>query len=183
MLIDLTQRALPSTVNVGGRAFEIETDFRKWIEFGKLAKEGAVGYDMLCDMFVGEAPPVNMLDGIIEGLLGFYTAASSTPHSGFADGNDNVSDLCEDGEYIFASFMAQYGIDLTETDMHWHKFKALLNCLRDTKYNDIIAYRAYRKTSESYDTSMMRLREMWSLEQVLSDEEQEKMDEFESLFD
>lgn len=182
MLIDLTSKALPSSIVVGGRAFLIKTDFRDWIAFGKLAKEERLNYDTLCLMFEEEPPPINMLDSIVESLIEFYTASSSTPHSAFEAGGDNVSDLYEDGEYIYASFMSQYGIDLIETDMHWHKFKALLNCLRETKYNDVISYRAYKNSSESYETNMMRLKEMWSLEQVLTDEEREKLKEFDSLF-
>ena len=32
-MIDLTQKALPNTVMVGGRAYSIYTDFRLWMRF------------------------------------------------------------------------------------------------------------------------------------------------------
>ena len=67
--------------------------------------------------------------------------------------------------------------------MHWHKFKALVNCLRESKYNDVISYRSWRKSSQSYDDMMAKLKDVWSLEQILTDEEQRKIDEFNSLFD
>jgi hypothetical protein len=42
-----------------------------------------------------------------------------------------------DSEYIYAAFMQQYGINLMETDLHWHDFLALLNALTGTYFNDI----------------------------------------------
>lgn len=47
--------------------------------------------------------------------------------------NKKVYDLAQDAEYIYASFMSDYNIDLFEEQgkLHWHKFKALLNGLTD----------------------------------------------------
>ena len=183
MLIDLTTKALPTTVQVGGRAFSIQTDYSYWIAFGKLAKDGCITYDVLKMFFIDEVPPISMIDSIVDAFIEFYTAASSTPRASAEQVNENVTDYYEDGEYIYASFMSCYGIDLLETDMHWHKFKALVNCLRESKYNDVISYRSWKKNSQSYDDVMAKLKDVWSLEQILTDEEQKKIDEFNSLFD
>ena len=183
MLIDLTKKDLPSTINVGGRSFAIKTCFRDWIAFGQHANTGALSYDDICKMFLDEIPPANMFDDIVEGIIAFYTASSSTPRSSITAEHEAISDLYEDGEYIFASFKAQYGINLLSEDLHWHEFKALLNCLRETKYNDVISYRAYQKSGESYEQSMMRLKEAWSLSNVLTAEEEKCIEEFERLFE
>src|SRR5699024_9851159 len=48
--------------------------------------------------------------------------------------NEEVNySLKEDAEYIYASFMSDYGIDLIEQQgkLHWYKFKALLGGLTD----------------------------------------------------
>lgn len=47
--------------------------------------------------------------------------------------NKKVYDLAQDAEYIYASFMSDYNIDLFEAQgkLHWYKFKALLNGLTD----------------------------------------------------
>lgn len=47
--------------------------------------------------------------------------------------NKKVYDLAQDAEYIYASFMSDYNIDLFEQQgkLHWYKFKALLNGLTD----------------------------------------------------
>jgi len=183
MLIDLTKKDLPSTIKVGGRSFAIKTCFRDWIAFGRRANTGSLSYDDICEMFLSEIPPVNMFDDIVEGIIAFYTASSSTPRQSTNADYEAMSDLYEDGEYIFASFKAQYGIDLLKDDLHWHEFKALLNCLRETKYNDIISYRAYQKSGESYEQSMMRLKEAWSLSNVLTADEANSIEEFERLFE
>ena len=52
--------------------------------------------------------------------------------------------LIEDAEYIYASFMQDYGIDLIELQgkLHWRKFSALLSGLRDdTKFKKVLEIR------------------------------------------
>lgn len=58
--------------------------------------------------------------------------------------NKKVYDLAQDAEYIYASFMSDYHIDLFEQQgkMHWHKFKALLNGLTDkSKFMRVVEIR------------------------------------------
>lgn len=58
--------------------------------------------------------------------------------------NKKVYDLAQDAEYIFASFMSDYNIDLFEQQgkLHWYKFKALLNGLTDkSKFMRVVEIR------------------------------------------
>lgn len=58
--------------------------------------------------------------------------------------NEKVMSFKQDAEYIYASFMQDYGIDLIEEQgsMHWSKFTALLHGLRDnTKLMKVIEIR------------------------------------------
>ncbi|MDF0480270.1 bacteriophage Gp15 family protein [Vagococcus sp. PNs007] len=53
-------------------------------------------------------------------------------------------DLVEDSDYIYASFLQDYGIDLLEVfdEMHWFKFMALLGSLSDkTTFKNVIEIR------------------------------------------
>ncbi|WP_054704762.1 bacteriophage Gp15 family protein [Bacillus sp. JCM 19041] len=64
------------------------------------------------------------------------------PDSDTAKGK--VYSLSQDAEYIYASFMQDYGIDLIEQQgkLHWNKFKALLSGLRnDTKLKEVVQIR------------------------------------------
>lgn len=52
--------------------------------------------------------------------------------------------LTQDADYIYASFMQDYGIDLFEQqgELHWYKFQALLGGLReDTKFKKVLEIR------------------------------------------
>lgn len=60
------------------------------------------------------------------------------------DVQDTLYDIKQDAEYIFASFMQDYGIDLFEQQgqMHWCKFKALLSGLSETtKFKKVLEIR------------------------------------------
>ena len=92
-MINLTTKALPNTVEVGGKAFSINTDYRLWMRFeielskGKLPLE--VGY-----LFRSEIPE----QCNIEELLVFARPESPLPRS---IGNDNTISLDYeiDGDY------------------------------------------------------------------------------------
>ncbi|MGC9338754.1 Gp15 family bacteriophage protein [Listeria ivanovii] len=49
------------------------------------------------------------------------------------ESNDSCLSLTQDSDYIFASFLQDYNIDLIDMrgKLHWDKFRALLNSLRD----------------------------------------------------
>ena len=58
--------------------------------------------------------------------------------------SEQFYDLQQDAEYIYASFMQDYGIDLIEQQgvLHWYKFRALLAGLSDnTKFKKVIEIR------------------------------------------
>jgi len=56
----------------------------------------------------------------------------------------DIYDIAQDAEYIYASFLQDYGMDLFEQQgiLHWDKFKALLVGLRDdTKFKKVLEIR------------------------------------------
>lgn len=56
----------------------------------------------------------------------------------------DIYDIAQDAEYIYASFLQDYGLDLFEQQgiLHWDKFKALLVGLRDdTKFKKVLEIR------------------------------------------
>lgn len=84
-------------------------------------------------------------------------------------------DLGEDAEYIYASFMQAYGIDLFEeqTKMHWFKFKGLLNGLpENTIMKQIIQIRSWEPSkgeSTEYKKNMREMQEVYSLKDDMED--------------
>lgn len=65
--------------------------------------------------------------------------------------NNEVLDYEQDAEYIYASFMQAYGIDLIDQQgkLHWNKFKALLNGLpKDTKVVEVVSIRSWKPSDD-----------------------------------
>lgn len=84
---------------------------------------------------------------------------------------EKVYDLKQDAEYIYASFMQDYGIDLFEQQgkLHWDKFKALLVGLRnDTKFKQVIEIRQMElpsgKGTAKERERIKKLKEIYALE-------------------
>lgn len=80
-----------------------------------------------------------------------------------------VYDISLDGDYIYASFMQAYGIDLLEErgKLHWKKFNALLSGLPEgTKFVEVIKIRKYKPhkgDSQAYIDEMMKLKKEYDL--------------------
>lgn len=92
----------------------------------------------------------------------------------FQKDKESSYSLKYDAEYIYASFMQAYGIDLVEEQgkLHWFKFQALLAGLpEDTKFRQVVSIRLWKKPSKS-DTEESQMRELQEIYR-LPDEESE----------
>lgn len=79
-------------------------------------------------------------------------------------------DLKQDAEYIYASFMSDYNIDLFEQQgkLHWDKFKALLGGLTDgSKFLRVLEIRTMElpkgKGTEKERAQIKKLKEQYAL--------------------
>ena len=76
----------------------------------------------------------------------------------------------EDAEYIYASFMQAYNIDLFQSQgkLHWYKFQALLDGLPgDTKFKEVIEIRTMElpkgKGSDKHRKDIEKLKDYYKL--------------------
>lgn len=119
---------------------------------------------------------------IFQGILQeFVLKEKPTLGSGSEKESKQYYSLIEDADFIFASFMQDYGIDLFDYQgkMHWHKFKALLAGLReDTKFKKVIDIRMWEPTK---DTGAEEKRNMEELQRTYALGVTQEMIEFESL--
>lgn len=177
-MIDLRNNSLSNTILVNGRLFSIYTDFRVWLKFGEVIKNKKATSQDLVFVFKNDIPNCNF----VQELFDFYINENITPK---IDGASDVKtfDYILDGEYIYGSFMQQYGIDLIEIEeLHWHKFKALFLCLGEkTKQSQIMSYRAYKKTTKKMETQYEELCKYWALPIEMTDEDKELLDWFDNL--
>ena len=144
----LLTESLPYYITVNGAEYPIETNFRVSVRFELLMQDSEIdeadkAYIALRMYLKGNQPddPLAALGGIID----FYRCANETKtttsgrESGMA-----VYSFEHDGGYIYAAFLACYGIDLTDVRyLHWWKFRALFTALpQDCEFCKIIGYRA-----------------------------------------
>lgn len=90
-------------------------------------------------------------------------------------------DIRYDGDYIYASFLQAYGIDLFDVQgqLHWKKFNALLSGLPEgTKLMEVVKIRKWKPQkgdSAEYKEEMRRLQKDYALpNDIVEDEEYEE---------
>lgn len=178
-MMDLTKKALPNTVMVGGRAYSIYTDFRLWMRFEIAVSKLKRGKTMdISYLFKNDMPVYCDLTE----LFTFSRPASPLPRP-ISHSSVIALDYELDSDLIYAAFLGQYGIDLCDIkELHWHKFLALLSGLNEsTKLREVMGYRCYEKSDDKKDP-YEELRRAWEIEPPMSEEEQAELDDFNKMF-
>ena len=145
ILIDL----LPSGVKIDGAEYEINSDFRTSVLFSLLMEDDSLNEEEKVLQALNLYYPVipNNIGKAIEQIKWFYSCGKSDKPIGNKKRKTNskkVFDFEVDANYIYSAFMSQYNIDLQDIgQLHWWKFKALLEGLKeDNKLSKIIEYRS-----------------------------------------
>lgn len=130
----LTDR-LPETVEIGGAAFEINTDFRAGIAFELMVEKGEEQIGKLLapffpDGFPSEIVTEDFVRDALDKTLVFYRMGDDTEQKESKPGKQAYS-FEVDAETIFADFWRYYGLDLSSSYLHWWSFRALLMGLPD----------------------------------------------------
>lgn len=174
-MIDLS-KDLPDAVEVDGKSYLIKTDFREWLKFAEIIESGNATLLDITYLFVDEIPPADFSNALVE----FCTNPNLIPNYNGVS-NERLLDYLIDSEYIYASFMAEYGIDLCDPNlkMHWHKFKALLIGMKDdSKIKEIMATRSYTPSKKDPEKIALENKRAWALpskDSQIEDEELEKL--------
>lgn len=135
--------ALPQSVKIGDKEYRIKTDYRDWIKFYQTAfsgnSDGAQLAKIICSIYIDV--PRN-LSGALKAMLDFYTIEKKGAGTDDASNRLKVFDFDCDSWLIYAAFLQQYRIDLTEVKMHWWTFKTLLdNLSEDTLFVKVMQFR------------------------------------------
>lgn len=106
---------------------------------------------------------------------------AGNPMPSMSESDKKTHDLVQDAEFIYASFMHTYHIDLYEQQgsMHWKKFKALLNGLDEKSiFSRIVGIRTAElpsgKGTEKERERMRRLKRKYALKEDDPYEEDEQ---------
>ena len=152
ILIDV----LPTSVEINDMEYEINSDFRTSILFEILMQNDEINDEekilKSLELYYDKMP--HNLNESINKIQWFYSCGkylegdnkSDRNKSSENNSNTKIYDFNCDSEYIYAAFLDQYGIDLEEIDyLHWWKFKALFNSLKDdNKIVEIMGYRGVK---------------------------------------
>lgn len=165
---------------------EIDTDFRTSIKFELLMQDNKIN-DKDKILLALNLYYLNNIDDIqiaIKDMLWFYRCGKEEKNKELANSN-NVENKKEqiysyefDAEYIYSAFLEQYNIDLNKTKyLHWWKFKALFNSLKeDTQIVKIMGYRAM-DLSKIKDKEMKaqykKLKKIYALPDLRSEKEKQ----------
>lgn len=145
ILIDL----LPSSVKINGTEYDINSDFRTSVLFSLLMEDDELTEEQKVLQALNLYYPVTPTDTdkAIEQIKWFYSCGKLDKPIGnkkAKTSNKKIFDFEVDANYIYSAFMSQYNIDLQDIEqLHWWKFKALLEGLKeDNKLSKIIEYRS-----------------------------------------
>lgn len=161
--MNLLYDTYPETVMLNGEEREIVTDFKDWLRFVDMLRDDSLEMEekaqIMVSFYLDDIPPVQW-KGAHGPLLRFFRMEDGDSGPGMEAGPEDLDeepvnpkplyDFAFDAGYIISGFWHDYGIDLTETDMHWWKFRILLDGLSSgTEFKQRVMYR-------NTDTSVIR---------------------------
>lgn len=189
----------PEFAKIGDKKYKINTDFRIAIECNEIAQDDtikdteralAIIYKLYGDEGLDNPQDYEKL---LEIAIKFLTLGKNTSNDNSS--NEEIDmDFVEDMDYIEASFMSDYKIDLSETKMHWYKFYNLLEGLSNSDIGNCCVLNRIRNI-RNFDVSkikdskerekMARAKEMVSLnkkhEVHLTKEQEESMEQLNKI--
>lgn len=169
----LSKAVLPKSIVLeNGKILEIHTEHYYWFRFSEILRDGnfiLTDFDFIYTSRNPEEKPstVEEMNEAFQKLCEFFYEKKTIPRpTGDADGTRTI-DYELDADLIYSAFMEQYGIDLVSTPLHWHKVRALLDGLHNTKLNEIMGFRSWRRNGSGkmsdYERSMLRMKMAWEL--------------------
>ena len=187
LLIDL----LPTTVDIEGIEYEINSDFRASILFELLMQDVEIEDEekiiQALQLYYRQCP--HNIDEAINKMLWFYSCGKENnlkSSSKTGSSSEKIYDFDYDDEYIYSAFLDQYRIDLNDIEyLHWWKFKAMFKALKED--NEIIKIMGYRsidlskiedkKQKEFYK----KMKKIYEIPIAISKDEKEKIDKINEI--
>lgn len=184
--------SLPYTVNVGGVAVDINTGHRAGVKFTSVLEDSSLSDEDKLSRALGiyyhdRDVSRHGATALIEAALAFYsydpsacygkTKSALSKGGGRPRKSKQLISYAKDDALIYVAFLQQYGIDLAESEIHWHKFRALIDGLtEDTQLVKVMRYRSIKLGDVSTEERKFYrdMQEFYSLEQI-SDAEAEQL--------
>lgn len=177
----------PEYAEVAGKRYKINTDYRVALRCFDVIEDEAI-----CDeeralavvfLLFGEVPTTN-LDDFLR-IAGDYLRCGETQEAQTSSERD--IDFAADEKYIVASFMSDYQIDLSRTDMHFWQYIRLIQGFTErtimSRVREIRNYDLEELKDPKARAKMVKAKEAVALPEKFTKAEREAIEEFEKLFD
>ena len=143
-MANILTEALPTKIQTESGIFEPVTDFRASIEFEIMVEKGEKDLFKLLRPYYPKGLQREQIEGAAEAALWLYQCGreekKDTPKS--STKAKRVYSFEVDAPSIYADFLRYYNIDLSNTNLHWWKFRELLAGLpTDSAFKERIYYR------------------------------------------
>lgn len=137
---------LPTTVELGGAEYPINTDFRVSLQFEELVQSELDEVELLAraiDLYYPDEIPPHLLEEAVDKLLEFYRG--NKPQEQQKE-SEPVYAYEQDKDYIYSAFLEQYKVDLYDIPyMHWWKYMAMFTSLDEKcRFMEIVGYRSIK---------------------------------------
>lgn len=144
-------------IQIEDTIYEANTDFRIAIRCNEIAQDNTIGdfervLGIICTIF-GDKGLDN--PSHYEKLLKWAKKWLSCGKEIEDTHEQPDMDYVEDMDYIEASFMSDYGIDLENAEMEWHKFNNLMNGLSNSELGNCCVLNRIRNL-RNYDVSEIK---------------------------
>ena len=122
-------------IQIENTIYTANTDFRIAIRCNEIAQDNTIGdYErvlgIICTMFGPEAlNNPNHYEKLLKWVQKYLLCGKELEK---IDEQPDM-DYIEDYDYVIASFQSDYGINLDETEMDWHRFSTLINGLSNSE--------------------------------------------------
>lgn len=185
---------LPESVEIEGIEYEINTDFRISMLFELMMQDPDITdeekVENALELYFPQIPPVEYISETIDVIMDFYSCGKdklvSNGKSNSKGKAKQIYSFESDADYIYAAFLDQYRIDLQDIEyLHWWKFKALFNALKED--NEIVKIMGYRSINITNDMSKhekefyKKMKELYKLPDNISKNEKEKINQIEDI--
>ena len=144
-------------IQIEDTIYEANTDFRIAIKCSEIAQDDTIGdfervLGIICTMFGEKAlDNPNHYEKLLKWALNYLSCGQEV-----IDNKEQPDmDYVEDMEYIEASFMSDYHIDLENEDMDWHKFNKLMNGLSNSELGNCCVLNRIRNL-RNFDVSTIK---------------------------
>ena len=144
-------------IQIDDTIYEANTDFRIAIECNRIAEDKTIGdferaLGIICTMFGGPAlDNPNHYEKLLKWAKNWLSCGVEIEDTH----EEPDMDYIEDMNYIEASFMSDYGIDLENTEMDWQKFNKLMNGVSNSEMGNCCVLNRIRNL-RNYDLSEIK---------------------------